>query len=81
MGQHSEAEKLLDEAMKTFQFILKLNDKDPYAHNGLGSVYILRGKFDLAEKEIQTAIDLKPDYEEAKHDLDLLKQLQQKART
>ena len=77
LGQRAEAEKLLDEAMQTFQFILKLDDKDAGAHNGLGSIYILRGKYDLAEKEIRTALELKPDYVEAQRDLELIKRLRQ----
>lgn len=76
LGQRSEAEKLLDEATKTFQFILKLDDKDAGAHNGLGSIYILRGKYGLAEKEIRTALEINPDYEAALRDLDVIKRLQ-----
>ena len=78
-GQRSEAEKMLDEAMKTFQLILKMDKNDAGAHNGLGSVYALRGDYKKAEKEILKALEINPNYEAAKHDLKLVRSLLKEA--
>jgi len=76
LGQQAEADELLREASQTFRLILKLDANDASAHNGLGSVYLIRGDLDRAEEEIRTALELKPDYSAAQHDLELVERLQ-----
>ncbi len=45
------------------------------AYNGLGSVYIMQGDLESAEREIRNALHLNPDYAAAKHDLELVQRL------
>jgi Flp pilus assembly protein TadD len=75
LGKETEAGKLLDEAADTFHLIIKQDSNDAGAHNGMGSVYAIRGDLDRAEKEIRTALRLMPDYEAAQDDLKLVEKL------
>jgi tetratricopeptide (TPR) repeat protein len=73
MPEEFEAE--LQKAHTSFSAVLKIDPREPSALNGLGSVSILRGDLDQAEKHIQNALQINPDYPAAQHDLELIKQL------
>lgn len=75
LGNEDAASKLLTEAEGAFSLILKQNKNDASAHNGLGSVYVIRGDLDRAEKEIRIALKILPHYEAAQHDLKLVERL------
>ena len=75
LGNEEAASKLLAEAEGAFSLILKQNKNDASAHNGLGSVYAIRGDLDSAEKEIRIALKILPNYEAAQHDLKLVERL------
>ena len=77
LGNEDVAGKLLAEAEQTFNLILKQNKNDAGAHNGLGSVYAIRGDLDRAEEAISKALTIMPNYEDAQHDLLIVKQLKQ----
>ncbi len=64
----------LRNAEKTFKQAL---DRRPTAgaYNGLGSVYIMQGNLESAEREIRNALRLNPNYAAAKHDLKLVQRL------
>jgi tetratricopeptide (TPR) repeat protein len=51
---------------------LELCPANAYAHNDLGTVYLREGKPDQARAEYRRALELKPDLEETRHNLDLL---------
>jgi tetratricopeptide (TPR) repeat protein len=69
-----EFERFLKKAEETFNAVLERRPS-PSAYNGLGSVYMLRGDIDRAEKEIHSALELAPDYEPAKQDLQQIENL------
>lgn len=73
LSKTEEADEHLKTAEAAFQAVLK-RQPSANAYNGLGSVYILRGDLDRAEQEIRRALQLKPGYEAAKHDLALIQQ-------
>ncbi len=75
--QHDQIDKSdaeLQLAQQSFSDVLKVTPHDPSALNGMGSVSIMRQDFDQAERYIQQAIQIKPDYPAAIHDLELIKQ-------
>ena len=55
----------LDDALRTSKQSIKINPKDPEAHNNLSLVYFHLKKFDEALISTKEAIELKPDYAEA----------------
>ncbi len=67
----------LQKAQVSFSGVLDIQPRDPSALNGMGSVSILRQNLDQAERYIQDAIKIKPDYPAAKQDLELIKKLRQ----
>ena len=42
---------------------------DPYLHNSLGLVYLAKKKYKLAQDQFKTALEIKPDYSDAKNNL------------
>ena len=61
-GQYTAALKQLLEAYKTIP-------NDPYLNNSLGLVYMAKNRDDLAETHFKKALNLKPDYIQAKNHL------------
>lgn len=57
-----------------YEKVLTLDPNNPSAHNDLGIIYIQQGKLRQAADEFETAIRLKPDYLEAKYNLEKTKQ-------
>ena len=55
----------LSELLKAEQY----DDTNPLIQNNLGLTYFARDRFDLAEKHIRKALELKPDYTDAKNNL------------
>ncbi len=51
---------------------LNLCPNNAYAHNDLGTVYLRMGKPDQARAEYRRALELKPDLEETRRNLELL---------
>jgi tetratricopeptide repeat protein len=74
LSKKEEVEGYLKKAEQDFNAVLKRRPS-PSAYNGLGSVYLLRGDIDRAEKEIQSALKLEPDYGPAKADLQQIEAL------
>lgn len=56
-------------ALKTLLEAERNDDSHPVIQNNLGLVYFFREHYDLAEKHIRKAIDLKPDFTDAKNNL------------
>ena len=65
----AKAETDLTQAQELFQAGLGAHPDDPSPHNGLGSVYYLRGDLDRAIQEQIAAVRLMPTYTFAWHDL------------
>jgi tetratricopeptide (TPR) repeat protein len=74
-----ETNQELIDSERTFKAIIARAPEDPSALNGLGSVSIMRGDLDGAEKYIVRALAIAPNYQEAKHDLQLIKRLRDKS--
>lgn len=55
-----------------YQRGLDLCPNNAYAHNDLGTVYLRMGKPDQAKAEYRRALELKPDMEETRRNLELL---------
>jgi len=55
------------EALRELLIAEKLDPKDPNIQNNLGLAYFLREKYDLAATHLHEAIQLKPDYSEARN--------------
>lgn len=51
----------VDEAMAHYQAALKIQSRNPNAHNGLGNVYYHQGNLDGALAEYQSALETDPD--------------------
>ncbi len=51
----------LDEALQSFQEILKISPRDPQALAQIGSVYLAMQKLDEAEKSLKEALEVRPD--------------------
>lgn len=71
----NKANHYIDYAEKTFHLILTINDRDPGAWNGLGSVFIFRRDLDRAEEYVRKALEIAPNYQAAKSDLQLIQRL------
>jgi Flp pilus assembly protein TadD len=57
---------------------LKINPKFAKAHNGLAVALAQKGKTDEAISHLRKALQLQPDYEEAKRNLKVLLEMQGK---
>jgi tetratricopeptide (TPR) repeat protein len=68
-GRGERAYVWLEKARSHFKQVLGLDANDASAHNGLGSVALLRGSYDEAVNECMRAISLQPKYLFAQHDL------------
>lgn len=71
------ANEELSKSERTFKAILETQPEDPSALNGLGSVSILSRDLDRAEIYVKKALAIAPDYQEAKHDLQLIRKLRE----
>ena len=69
MGQSFYAENNFTGALVEFSEAEKLTPKDPSLLNDLALTYFRKGRYDLAEVKYLRAIDLKPDYSEARNNL------------
>ena len=67
-GREKEFDRAVREAERMFETIREQNPDDPGAWNGLGSVALLQGDPGRALVYIDRALELKPDYQAAKHD-------------
>lgn len=54
----------MNEALSKIQQAVRINPKDPEAHNNLSLVYFNLNKFDEALKICEKAVEIKPDYAE-----------------
>jgi len=70
-----KADAELSNSEQAFSAVIKRESKDPSALNGLGSVSILRGDLDRADQYVRKAIAVAPNYQAAKHDLQLIGKL------
>jgi tetratricopeptide (TPR) repeat protein len=68
LGRHAEAEEALGQADLVFRTRWAENPQDAGAWNGSGSVEALRGHYEQALTYIDKALEIDPDYEEAKQD-------------
>ena len=69
-GSTARAGESLDKAEKLFKLGLGGNENEQAAaHNGLGDVFLIRGNFDKAINEYETATKMLPDYTAAWNDL------------
>ena len=64
----------INEALVAMQNVVRLNPKDPEAHNNLGVILFRLEKLIEAEKSYKKAIELKPDYTSAHYRLGLILQ-------
>ena len=55
----------METAALHFREVQRLAPSLAYASYGLGSVYFIQQRFDLAEKELQKAVQIQPDYDAA----------------
>ena len=62
----------LQPAVKHYQFAIKIDPTNYFAHNNLGVAFSKLGKMDQAESEYKQALQLKPDYAEAQQNLSSL---------
>ncbi len=69
-----DTEMYLRNSEKAFRRVLKRRPTEA-VYNGLGSVYIMQGDLESAEREIRNALRLNPNYAAAKHDLELVQRL------
>ncbi|MFO0006346.1 MAG: tetratricopeptide repeat protein, partial [bacterium] len=60
------------EAIDLFRQSLALNPRQPHVHNNLGGALAAAGVASEAEPHYRRAIELKPDYTEARYNLALL---------
>jgi tetratricopeptide (TPR) repeat protein len=64
-----KAQEMASKAWGCFERALKINPQDASAHNGLGSVCLIRRDYDGAIEHCSKAVELKPDYLFAYFDL------------
>ena len=69
MGQSFYAENNFSAALQEFSEAEKLTPKDPALLNELGLTLFRKGRYDLAEAKYLRALELKPDYSEARNNL------------
>ena len=74
LKRDEDTELYLRNAEKAFKRALNRRPTEG-AYNGLGSVYIMQGNLESAEREIRNALRLNPNYAAAKHDLELVQRL------
>lgn len=72
-GKNGDVDGQLAAAEEAFQKVLKSAPGDPSAHNGLGSVAILRRDWNAAEKHVLKALEIAPDYQAAQNDLEIIR--------
>ena len=53
-------EEDIDTIISKYKKMIKENDKDPKAHRELGLAYSLKGDYEKAVKELETAVGLDP---------------------
>lgn len=68
MEQYKDAEQALKKA-------IKVNERNPYAHNNLGIALREQGQFEEAQKHYRTALELDPKYARAHFNLAVLAEL------
>jgi tetratricopeptide (TPR) repeat protein len=69
LDSSEERNARLSRAQRSFENALRLDPKNPSAHNGMGNVLFLEGRFDEAIKEYDTALKLtNGEYSQAEHD-------------
>lgn len=73
LGLAQQAGNDLTGARTSLEKARELDPKSPEVHNSLGSVFVDLGLLDLAEPAFQQALVLKPDFPEAKRNLDGLR--------
>lgn len=71
MGQSHLAENNLTGALVEFTQAESLYADDPELLNYLGLTYLRKGKFEIAEQKFRRALELKPDYSDARNNLGL----------
>lgn len=57
------------EALASLKEAERLDPENPVTQNNLGLTYFFRERFDLAEEKIRKALELKPDYSDARNNL------------
>jgi Flp pilus assembly protein TadD len=72
---------LLLEAERFFFSTLFVNPVDPSALNGLGNVLTFERDYEAAEFFVERALEIEPSYEQALHDLALIRSLNVRPRT
>jgi len=75
LGNEDQFQQYLGSSATTFERLLRQYPEDASALNGLGSVWLLRGNPDKAVDYMQKAVDLKPDYGAAIHDLQVAREI------
>ncbi len=60
---------MIDRALEQYKIALKINPKNPITHYNLGLSYRRKGLFNKAVVELQKALELDPDFKEAKRSL------------
>lgn len=68
-GKAAKAQKVVDKAWGCFATALKINPKNASAHNGLGSLCLMRRDYDGAIEHCGKATELMPDHLFAQFDL------------
>jgi tetratricopeptide (TPR) repeat protein len=68
-GKASEAQKMAEKAWACFETVLKVTPENASAHNGLGSLCLIRRDYDGAIMHCGRAVELLPDYLFAYFDL------------
>jgi len=63
----------VDEAIKAYLTLLKLNPDDADAHFNLAGFYHRKGLKEEVIKELETALKLKPDYTQAREALEAIR--------
>ena len=71
--EHVEAQRF-DDAVTTFEAVLKLVPSHYAAWGNLAVAYLGLGRHDDAERCLEKALELRPDYEPARHNLHALRQ-------
>lgn len=69
IGSSQLAKGFYPAALKSLQESLRLDDQNPVTYNNLGLAYYVRDRYDKAEFYILKALELKPDYTEARNNL------------
>lgn len=70
-GRRDKEQEYLENAISQFKRALGADENNASAHNGLGSIYLIKGDYDKAIKACKKAIELEPEYLFAVHDLAL----------